>query len=414
VTPGLTASFQSLKRLLDKIGIQVEMEATGDYKSAADAYTRDKMTPANREQLTALLDAREAALLEALARGRHKDVAAAKAQLAAALTPARDARTAEWVDGLAHRDELPKILGERFGATGGEAALVSMASRVERRVAWRSPPRIAVVVATGMMMRGDSRQDLFMGDVLGAETLVDALRQARLDPAVRAVVLRINSGGGDVQAAEAIRREAELLTKAKKPLIVSMGDVAGSGGYWIALPAQTIYAHAGTVTGSIGVIYGKVSAVGLLQTLGIRTEALVRGEHADALDPHRALTAGERQILRRLIEDIYDQFLDRVAEARKFPKFRVRQLAGGRIYAGTRAKELGLVDAIGGLGRALEAARAAAKAPDAEVVFLPGQPPWLAALLAGRPPGISLDDTRALLLGPARSWVWMAAPGEAP
>jgi protease-4 len=251
----------------------------------------------------------------------------------------------------------------------------------KRPVRMRSwlPPRLAVVYASGAITEGDSGNDLLMGRLLGEDTLVEALEEAREDGRTKAVVLRIDSPGGSSLASEGIRREIER-TRQIKPIIVSMGGVAASGGYWIACGTDRILADPGTITGSIGVYAGKFSAQELLGKIGARTETVSRGRFAGLSSPFRDMSAEERALLLSSAEFSYARFLELVSHARHMPQAKVKDLAGGHVYSGSRALELGLIDREAGLLAAIEEARSAAGVPqdaEVEIAYLPEQRPFL-------------------------------------
>lgn len=220
---------------------------------------------------------------------------------------------------------------------------------------------------------------------MGSETITDAIRKARKDSSIKAIVLRIDSGGGSVFASDLIWREA-LLAKNKKPLIVSMGDVAASGGYYIACPADTIVADPGTITGSIGVIAGKFSLRGLYDKLGIKKEIVKKGKNSDIYTLYSKFTDDQREIINRQIQEIYDDFVGKVAQSRNMPEDSVESVAQGRVWTGRQAKDRGLVDELGGLQLAVSLAKAkAGLKPDesVDIVALPKHIPLWRRLILG-------------------------------
>jgi protease-4 len=222
---------------------------------------------------------------------------------------------------------------------------------------WGKPDVIAVVSIDGAITRGESAGDLINGTSSGSATITRALREIRKNDLVKAVVIRVDSPGGDATASDEIGREIDLLRLANKPVIISMGDVAASGGYWVAANGVRIYAEPGTVTGSIGVFSGFFSFGELLTKVGVTTQTLKRGEHADMETGFRPLNEQELTMLRDQARYTYVQFLDRVAKGRKMSQSRVDEIAQGRVWAGSKAQEIGLVDKLAGLEAAIEDAR---------------------------------------------------------
>jgi protease-4 len=217
-----------------------------------------------------------------------------------------------------------------------------------------SGKKIAVVYAVGPITTGKSQSDPFGGEVMGSTTIVEALREANDDKDVAAIVLRIDSPGGSALASDLIWHETQVI---QKPIVASMGDVAGSGGYYIAMGADKILATPGTITGSIGVVGGKLAVRGLYKKLGITTETIERGRNSGLFSSSGPFTDSEREVVRAMMEDVYDQFTAKAAEGRKMPLEKLRKLAGGRIYTGRQALANGLVDELGTLHDAIQQAK---------------------------------------------------------
>ena len=216
--------------------------------------------------------------------------------------------------------------------------------------------KIALIYVDGVIMGGRGQPGL-LGEQGGADSLMKELREARDDHSVRAVVLRINSPGGSAPASQEIGEEIKKLRSAGKPVIASMGDVAASGGYWLAAVTDKIYANPASLTGSIGVYIPYTNWEELFKKVGIRSEKIKSGQHKDILSPDRSMTDEERAIIQAMVDDLYEQFITVVAEGRNMDKTKVRQLADGRIYTGSQAKNLGLIDELGNLYDALDGAR---------------------------------------------------------
>jgi protease-4 len=225
-----------------------------------------------------------------------------------------------------------------------------------------------------------------MGSSVGSTTMVEAIRQAEEDESVKAIVVRVDSPGGSALASDLIWNE---LRKSKKPVIASMGDVAASGGYYISMGCQKIYAEPGTLTGSIGVVGGKLTFGGLYDMIGIRTEVIKRGQHSEIPSTDRPFSASERETFHNMMKDIYDQFVEKAAQGRqragkKMTRDDVDKLAGGRIWTGRQAKQNGLVDELGTLEDAIGDAWAKAKMPkdtEPEILVLPKSPSFLDSIL---------------------------------
>lgn len=369
-------SIQELyvRGLLAKVGVKAEFVHTGPYKTAMESMTRDSMSEANREQLDALQTDQFEQIVSAIAEGRKKTPAEIRAQIDRGILSAPMAVDAGLVDDQGNPDDLEGAAGKLAGSTH----LTDAFKRPVRMRSW-APPRIAVVYASGGIAEGYSGNDLLMGRILGADTLVAALKEAREDDQTRAVVLRIDSPGGSAIASEAIRREIER-TRAQKPVIVSMGGVAASGGYWIACGSDRILADPGTITGSIGVVVGKYSVEDLLKKNDINVETVAKGRFAGLSSPFHALAPEERALLQSTADFTYARFLQLVSHARKMPQMRVKELAGGRIYSGSRALQVGLIDREAGMLAALEEARMTAgisQDAEVEIAYLPHQRPFL-------------------------------------
>jgi protease-4 len=363
-----------LKGILDKIGVKAEFVNTGPYKTAMEPYERNAMSEANRKQLDELTADQFDQILAGVAQGRKKTTDEIKAQFDRGILSASEALQAGLVDDLQSQDDLEAATTKIAGSGG----MIDAFKRPVRVRSWL-PPRLAVVYAAGAISGGDSGNDLLMGRILGSDTLVEALKEAREDGQTKAVVLRIDSPGGSALASEAIRREVER-TRQAKPVIVSMGGVAASGGYWIACGSDRILADPGTITGSIGVVVGKFSAQDLLAKNDVKAEEIKRGRFSGLGSPFHALTPDEKALLQSSADFTYGRFLELVSHARKMPQHKVKELAGGRVYSGTKALEVGLIDREAGLLEAIDEARmAAGLAPtdEFEIAYMPQQRPFL-------------------------------------
>ena len=376
---GLRSETSFYKGILDKLGIRADLEHIGKYKSASDIFTREEMSNAHREVQNAILDDLYDQLTQSIAERRSWSQDDVKSLIDQGPFTAKQALMHGIVDQLAYRDELKDIAKDLSGKDCRLVKARQYLGIVEYEYDWEVPlPKIAVITAEGMMMTGESFTDPFTGTrTMGSATIARAIRNVRKDSSVKAVVLRIDSGGGLVVAADTIWRELMRL-KDVKPLVVSMGDVAGSGGYYIAAPAEVIVAEPGTITGSIGVISGKYNLKGLYDKIGLHKEIIKRGKHADFYTDYGDYPAEEREIVHAQIQEIYDDFIGKVAEGRGMTREAVDQIGRGRIWTGKQAKEIGLVDELGGLNLALSIARRKAELVGKEVqlIRLPRQGVW--------------------------------------
>ena len=279
-----------------------------------------------------------------------------------------DARRAGLVDGVAYEDEVGDLAKVPLGR-GKRIELADYDRVSQGSVGLGRGPRIAVIHASGTIVSGRSGYDPLNGPVLGSDTLVESIRKVREASDIRGVVLRIDSPGGSAVASDVVWRELVALRDAKpeKPLVVSMSDLAASGGYYIAMAAPQIVAEPGTLTGSIGIFGGKVVTGGLFAKLGANIEGVSQGKNADMNSPTRRYNDAERAALARQLQTFYDQFVERVAAARKMTPEQVDRIAQGRVWTGKQAKEIGLVDAIGGLEKAVALVKQKAKITSADV-----------------------------------------------
>ncbi|WP_394824344.1 signal peptide peptidase SppA [Pendulispora albinea] len=350
---GFAINARYVRGALEKAGLTPEVFARGTYKSAGETFVRDSMSEAQREQMEALLATFYDELVDAVAEGRHLDVDTARARIDAAPYTAADAVSAGLVDDTAYEDEIADKLG------GSEAArVVPAAPYLRARMGARLGPILPQPVIGVVRVHGPIAGDnpLHMSSVASDEAIIQVVRRARQDPAVRAVVLHIDSPGGSALASDRIHHELVRLA-AEKPLIACMANVAASGGYYVAAPAHVIVAEPTTVTGSIGVIAARFTPEPLLSRLGIHTSSLRRGAHAGLLDPAGPLTDDERGAIEKEIDGIYRGFVQVVSDGRKKTVDEVHAVAEGRVWVGRDARTRGLVDELGGFETALRLAR---------------------------------------------------------
>jgi len=368
---GLNAEVTFIKGTLDKLGIVADLEHIGEYKSASDLVTRDKMSEAHREVVNSLLDDMYDQITKDVAFLRGWSQEEVKAKIDQGPFTASEAYEANLVDTLMYYDQIDEMIKAMEGKKPNRIDHKSYARRTYYKYSWAIPPKIAVIFATGSIFEGESGRDFLWGDVMGSETIANAIKTAREDKTVKAIIFRVDSPGGSGVASDLILREI-LRTKEEKPFIVSMSDVAGSGGYWISCAADTIISLPGTYTGSIGVISGKISLEGLYEKIGFTTEVIKRGKHADFFTTTRQFTDEEREVVKRQIKEFYDEFVRKVAEGRGLSYEEVDAIGKGRVWTGRQAKGNGLVDELGGMNLALAIAKEKAGIPgDAEVEILP-------------------------------------------
>ena len=399
---GLASYALFLRGTLDKIGAYPDYLHIGDYKTAPNQLTEKTFTPAHREMAESLNRDLFDQLVRGVAEGRKKTIDEVRRMVDDGPFLAEDAVRLGLVDDLAYEDQIDGKL--RPGATrvarvkGEEYARVS-----PRSVGLGGRSRIAVVNAVGIINTGRSGIDPLNGSVLGSDTLVEYIRKARQDRSIKAIVLHIDSPGGSTIASDVIWRELTLAKTGPgaRPLVASMSDLAASGGYYIAVAAPDIVAEPGTLTGSIGIYGGKIVTGGTYEKLGMNIEAISSGKYAEMNSPARPFSEAERAKLDEELRAFYDQFVEKVAAARHMKPEAVDAIAQGRVWTGRQAKDLGLVDALGGLDRAIALAKERAKIPAGEQVELVVYPPKrsLYDVLMSSLPGVDERAGVAALLG---------------
>lgn len=365
---GLFLQSPFIRGTLDKLGVKPEFGKRHEYKNAANFYTEKEFTKAHREAAERLKDSWFSQIVRGIAQGRKLSEADVRALANRGPLLGREALEARLVDGLAYRDEVFDKAKER----GRDGSKLLYLSRYRERTgkAEKGRRKLALVYAVGAIVRGESDEDSPLGSILGSESLGDALREASEDDEVEAIILRVDCPGGSYVASDTVWREAVLAKESGKPLIVSMGDVAASGGYFIAMAADKIVAQPGTITGSIGVFYGKMVATGLFEKLGLSFDGVRTGEHADMYSSTREFSPSEWARVEAFLDRIYEDFTSKVASGRKLPKEKVLEVAKGRVWTGEDAKALGLVDELGGMETAVKVAKRSANIPESETVRL--------------------------------------------
>lgn len=361
---GLTASALFMRGTLNKVGVKPHFAQAGRYKSAVEGWTHEGMSPPAREALQTLVDDQFDVLVDSLSSARGIPPDSIARLLDRGPFGAREAIAYGLIDTLLHRSDLDSMVV----ADGDDRrSTLSLERYVARLDGGRGGRKIALVTAVGVIAEGRSRNSPADGQILGAETLIKALRDARNRSSIDAVVLRIDSPGGSAPASDEIWQEVRRCAQ-RKPVIASFSDLAASGGYYIAVPADSIVAEPGTLTGSIGAFGGKLNLLGLYRKLGLNVESVSRGRHAGMFSPFTDFSAEESLSFQAQMDEVYRVFLSRVSEGRHRPVSEIDPVAQGRVWTGVSARRLGLVDALGGLPRAIEMARERAGIDENETV----------------------------------------------
>ncbi len=401
---GLALEVTFFKGTLDKLGVQAQFEGVGKYKNAPNQFTETGFTPPHREQMEALVDSLFDSYVRAVAEARGLSPARVRGLIDEGPFDARRAKATGLVDEVLYLDQVE-------GKTGGTRRL-SPARYLKsvRGMTFDSRPKIALVYAVGTIAAGESQSSPFGDGIVGADTLVRGLRQAARDDGVRAIVLRVDSPGGSGSASDAVWREVSLARRSK-PVVVSMGDYAASGGYYISMNADAIVAEPGTITGSIGVFSGKFSMRGLYAKLGISEAVVQRGRYARLFSGSDPWDDQERERVRSLNRQFYATFVNKAAEGRHRTPDEIDAVAQGRVWTGADALRAGLVDTLGGLDVALAVAREKAhlaRGQELNLVVVPERKGLFELLMERQD-----DDIVARVLGPRAASLlrWAAALG---
>ena len=381
---GLRAEVSFYKNLFDWLNVKPDVLRVGEYKSAAEPYTRTDMSPAFREEMEAILDNYYGQIIDTISKDRGLADNKVEAAIDAGPYMAADAKERGLIDHLAYEDQLPNLItgGDKnkdvkiikkyakkrldtdFSGIAGLIKLMDLLAGIDSSQRIGSGPRVAVIYATGAIMSGSSSQGgLFGVNVLGSDTFIKAVKKAADDDQVKAIVVRVDSPGGSALASDLMWRALE---ESGKPLVVSMGDVAASGGYYISMGAERIFAEPGTLTGSIGVVGGKLAVEGLYNKIGITTSVISRGKNSGTFSPMTGFTESEKAAVTKLLHAVYKQFTEKAAAGRKMKYDQLEKLARGRVYTGEMALKIGLVDELGTLEEAIEYARKLGKIPEGD------------------------------------------------
>jgi protease-4 len=366
--PGIGGDVPFFKKGLDKLGIEAQFEHIEEYKTAYNQFMEKGFTAPHREMVEAIYGNIFDRYVKTVALARHKTEAEVKGLIDHGFYQGEQAKDAGLVDLLLYDDQLPGLF-EGNGPKPGRVNQEDYSKVSPSSVGLGTGRKVALIYAMGPILSGESVNY----QMIGGQTLARWIRRARLDKSVAAVVLRVDSPGGSAVASDTIGREVEL-TKKVKPFVVSMSDMAGSGGYWISMAAHKIVAHPQTLTASIGVLSGKFNFDKLYEKLGITSEVLSYGQRANIFSTFHPLTKEDRALLREQITWIYDKFLTKVSEGRNITKEKVNEVGRGRVWTGDQARAIGLVDELGGLTEAIEEAKKLAGIPATEDVRLDVMP----------------------------------------
>ncbi len=385
---GVRAEVTFLKGLLDKLNVHADILQVGDFKGAAEPLTRDGMSDAFRQQFEMVIEDYYQQMIETLASDRKLERSQVQKLIDTGLFTATSAQQAKLIDTIAYEHQMLESLKQQtdtdeleivenygkvkvdteFSGLGGMVKLMELMLGAETSTSKSQRRKIAVVYATGAITSGKSSSNVMGQSSVGSDTMVEALQKAAKDNEVAAIVLRVDSPGGSALASDLIWRE---LRRIEKPVIASMGDVAASGGYYIAMGCDKIFAEPGTLTGSIGVVGGKVAIGAMWNKAGITTQVISRGANSGLFSTQAPFTDSERTVWRGMLEETYEQFTSKVALCRQMDRKQVLELAGGRIWTGRQAQSRGLVDRIGSLRDAIQEAKSLSGiGPDEKVELL--------------------------------------------
>lgn len=410
---GFAADVMFFRGSLDKLGIYPDVYQIGKYKNAPDQFTRKEMSEGHREVVNAILDDLFNRFVQTVATTRKKSTDEVRAIIDNAPYSAPEAQKLGLIDGASYRDEVEKELKTRLGYKESDELRLTSGDQYREvepeSLGLNKGERIAVIYGTGGIGSGKSENSPFSSQSIGSDTMVKAIDDARKDNTIKAIVIRVDSPGGSSYASDVIWRAVEL-AKAKKPVVISMSDVAASGGYYIACNANKIVAEPSTYTGSIGIFAGKPVMKEFYNWLGISNEYVLRGKNAGLFRETEKFTPEEREKFFGLIKSTYyDEFVPKVAKGRGRDPEYIDSIGQGRVWTGAQAKENGLVDEIGGLDKAIEIAKQLAGIPadkGVKRVILPYPRSFFESLFGG-----GNDDEAAVKLQQQRA-VFAALPED--
>ena len=373
--------------MFDKFGASPDYQKIGAYKTAVNQLEERGFTPAHREMAESLNRDMYAQLVKGIAESRKKSEADVRALFDRGPFIGKEALEAGLIDNLVYEDQLDDLLPvlKDDGRTVRKIEDSAYRGVSERAVGFRPRSRIAIIYVVGTIVSGRSQYDPLNGALAGSDTLVRQIRRVRDDRSIDAIILRVDSPGGSSVASDVIWRELMITRDARpeRPLITSMSDLAASGGYYVSMPGQVIVAQPGTLTGSIGIYTGKVALGGTLEKLGVNHDKVVSGANGDIYSPFERFTEPQRARIDAVIGDFYKDFVAKAAESRKTTPEKIDAVAQGRVWTGQQAKEVGLVDELGGLDVAIRIAKERAKIDadeDVELVIYPPRRSFYQAL----------------------------------
>src|SRR5881227_664895 len=385
-TIGLAADVMFFRGSLDKLGVYPDVYQIGKYQSAGDTFTQKQMTDAHRKYINELLDDLYGRYVEGIAKARNKSVDEVKTLIDNAPYSAAQAKDAGMIDGALYHDDVEKELKKRLGYKDNDDLHIARGSDYKQisqeSLGLNKGEKIAVVYAAGDIVSGRSSFGGSGEETIGSDSLVRTIDEARDDKSVKAIVLRIDSPGGSGLASDIIWRAIES-AKEKKPVVVSMSDVAASGGYYIACNANKIVAEPSTITGSIGVVGGKPVIKGFYDWIGVTNEYVMRGKNSGMFRETEKFNDSERAKFQEFLRNTYDDFITKVGKGRNKEKDYIDSIGQGRVWTGSQGKDKGLVDEYGGLDKAIEVAKQLANIPaekSIQRVIMPQPPTFLEQL----------------------------------
>lgn len=404
---GFAAEAMFYKGSLDKLGIEADVIQIGPkYKNAPDQYTRTSMGEGQKEVINAILDEYYSRFANAIAQSRRKSVEDVAGIVDAAPYTSTQAKTQGLIDDALYRDQVDDALKTRLGYKADDKLRTISGSKYREipsdTLGLNNGEKVAVIYASGAINSGKSSGGALSGEMVGSDTIVEAVNDAANDKSIKAIVLRVDSPGGSAMASDVMWHALEN-AKAKKPIVVSMSDVAASGGYYIACNANKIVAEPSTITGSIGMFMGKPVLKGLYTWLGISNEYTMRGKNAGIFRETEHWTEGEKAKMTEQANNVYyDNFLPKVAAGRNKNREEIDSIGQGRVWTGTQAKQNGLIDEFGGLEKAIEIAKQLANLPaDKEVrrMVYPESKPFFESYFGGdTEASVKEDQTRAAII----------------
>lgn len=377
ILPGTRAEVMFYRNLFDKLEIEPDMLQMGDFKGAAEPFMREKLSPEFRKQLDTVLSDFHAQMVEQIAAARGISESEVQDVIDKGLLTANDAKEAGLIDMIGYDEDwkselvggedtelklvekyAKKQVNTDFSGMAGFIRMMELFSGSKTTSKKSKQDKIAVVYAVGAITTGKSASSLMGGQTMGSDTIVEALEKAADDDKVAAIVLRVNSPGGSALASDLIWNKIRQIDK---PVVCSMGDVAGSGGYYISMGCDKIFAEPNTLTGSIGVVSGKLALGKTMEKIGLTTDVISYGKNSGMFGINERFSDSERAVMRKMMEDTYEQFTSKAAAGRGMELEDLMKLAGGRVWSGRQARENGLVDEIGTLDDAIAAAQELAK-----------------------------------------------------